>query len=81
MRYPVPASVAHPFTAAALVAALAGGGAAAAQEVDYSRAERFLTWNTERMIAGAEVVPNWMETGDTDRFWYRNGSHRVHILL
>lgn len=81
MRYPVHALFARLFTVAALVALLAGGGAAAAQEVDYSRAERFLTWNTERMIAGAEVVPNWLETGDTDRFWYRNGSHRVHNLL
>ena len=74
MRYPVHASVARPFALATLFAAFAGGGTAAAQEVDYSRAERFLTWNTERMIAGAEVVPNWLETGDTDRFWYRNNT-------
>ncbi|MDE0075037.1 MAG: DPP IV N-terminal domain-containing protein [Gammaproteobacteria bacterium] len=74
MRYPVLASPARPFAVAALLAALAGGGAAVAQEVDYSRAERFLTWNTERMIAGAEVVPTWMETGDSDRFWYRNNT-------
>lgn len=83
MRYPVHASVARLFAPAALLAALAGGGAASAQEVDYSRAERFLTWNTERMIAGAEVVPNWMETGDSDRFWYRNntGSGYEFVLV
>ena len=83
MRYPVHAFVARLLAPSALLAALAGSGAAAAQEVDYSRAERFLTWNTERMIAGAEVVPNWMETGDTDRFWYRNntGSGYEFILV
>ena len=81
MRYPVHAPVVRFSVALILFAAVPGPGAALAQTVDYSHAERFLTWNTERMIAGAEVVPNWLKTGDTDRFWYRNGSHRVHILL
>ncbi len=45
---------------------------AAAQEVDYSRAERFLTWHTTGLIAGDQVNANWFETGDRDRFWYRN---------
>ncbi len=86
MRYPVYSlpALATPgriFLALALSAAAAGPPPVDAQAVDYSRAERFLTWNTERLIAGAAVAPNWMETGDADRFWYRNGSHRVHILL
>ena len=83
MRYPVLAPVARFFVALALFATLAGPGVVLAQTVDYSRAERFLTWNTERMIAGAEVVPNWMETGDTDRFWYRNntGSGYEYVLV
>ncbi len=67
--------------ALALLVVVAGPPTVHAQTVDYSRAERFLTWKTERLIAGAAGAPNWMETGDADRFWYRNGSHRVHILL
>ena len=71
MRYPVSAHPAHAsltraVVALALFAAVTGPSPALAQTVDYSRAERFLTWNTERIIAGAEVIPNWMETGDTD---------------
>ena len=68
---------------AALFAALTATSPAVAQTVDYSRAERFLTWNTERMIAGARVAPNWLETGDTDRFWYRNntGSGYEFVLV
>ncbi|MCH7476379.1 MAG: DPP IV N-terminal domain-containing protein, partial [Gemmatimonadetes bacterium] len=41
-----------------------------AQQVDYNRAERFLTWHTSRLISGDQVVPEWME--DNTRFWYRN---------
>ena len=69
--------------AAALFATLTGPFPALAQTVDYSRAERFLTWNTERLIAGARVAPNWLETGDTDRFWYRNntGSGYEFVLV
>ena len=69
--------------AAALFAALTGPAPALAQTVDYSRAERFLNWNTERLIAGAEVIPNWLETGDTERFWYRNntGSGYEFVLV
>ena len=83
MQRPIHASVARPLAPAAVLAALAAGATVVAQEVDYSRAERFLTWNTERMIAGAEVVPNWMETGDADRFWYRNntGSGYEFVLV
>jgi dipeptidyl aminopeptidase/acylaminoacyl peptidase len=43
---------------------------ASAQQVDYNKAERFLTWHTERMISGDVVDPNWME--GNNRFWYRN---------
>ncbi|MDE2753740.1 MAG: DPP IV N-terminal domain-containing protein, partial [Gemmatimonadota bacterium] len=69
--------------ATALFAALTAASPALAQTVDYSRAERFLTWNTERLIAGARVAPNWLETGDTDRFWYRNntGSGYEFVLV
>jgi dipeptidyl aminopeptidase/acylaminoacyl peptidase len=45
---------------------------AAAQNVDYSRAERFLSWNTTTLIAGDQVNANWFEAGNRDRFWYRN---------
>lgn len=40
-----------------------------AQDVDYSRAEQLLTWNTSRLISGNTVSPNWM--ADQTRFWYR----------
>ncbi|MDE2794232.1 MAG: DPP IV N-terminal domain-containing protein [Gemmatimonadota bacterium] len=68
---------------AALATAVASPAPTLAQTVDYSRAERFLTWNTQPLIAGAGVSPNWMETGDTDRFWYRNntGSGYEFILV
>ena len=68
---------------AALAVAVASPAPALAQTVDYSRAERFLTWNTQPLIAGANVSPNWTETGDTDRFWYRNntGSGYEFVLV
>ena len=83
MRHPLHASAARLFAALAFLTGLVGPEDAAAQAVDYSRAERFLTWNTERLIARAEVVPNWLETGDTDRFWYRNttGSGYEFVLV
>jgi dipeptidyl-peptidase-4 len=43
--------------------------AAAAQTVDYSRAERFLGWNANPLVANADVNPRWLPGGD--RFWYR----------
>ena len=81
--HPAHASLTRAVIALALFAAVTGPSPALAQTVDYSRAERFLTWNTERIIAGAEVIPNWMETGDTDRFWYRNntGSGYEFVLV
>ena len=36
---------------------------------DYARAERFLTANTNPLVYGATVRPQWMDDG---RFWYRN---------
>lgn len=52
---------------------------AEAQQVDYARAEQFLTAN--RMISGAGVSPRWME--DQNRFWYRNntGSGYEFVLV
>jgi hypothetical protein len=41
-----------------------------AQTVDYSKAERFLSWTASSLIAGDEVSPNWI--GHANRFWYRN---------
>src|SRR5688500_10354533 len=39
-------------------------------QVTYTRAERFLPWNTTQLIAGDEVRATWMLDGN--RFWYRN---------
>ncbi len=60
-------------------AAAASPTPAVAQGVDYHRAELLLNWHTSPLIAGGPVAPNWIN--DSDRFWYRNVSHRVHILL
>lgn len=35
---------------------------------EYARAERFLPWNAERRVVGAEVDPHWNDRGDA--FWY-----------
>ncbi|MEX2284475.1 MAG: DPP IV N-terminal domain-containing protein [Gemmatimonadota bacterium] len=43
---------------------------ASAQTPDYRRAEQFLGWNTNLMVAGDVVNPVWLEDGS--RFWYRN---------
>src|SRR6185503_8779290 len=40
------------------------------QTPDYSRADRFLSWNAANLIAGDDVNPNWI--AKSDRFWYRN---------
>ena len=53
--------------------------AGSAQEVDYNRAERFLRWHTEGMVAGDQVNPNWLEDGR--RFWYRNSLGEGHEFV
>jgi dipeptidyl aminopeptidase/acylaminoacyl peptidase len=64
-----------------IMVALAVATPLPAQEVDYSKAERFLTWNASRSIAGDEVRPQWM--ADDNRFWYRNktGSGYEFVLV
>jgi dipeptidyl aminopeptidase/acylaminoacyl peptidase len=66
-----------PHLAAALGAALP----LAAQQVDYNRAERMLTWHASPLVAGDSVRPNWMR--DRTRFWYRNktGNGAEHVLV
>ena len=54
-------------SALALIAAAAPLGA---QQVNYSRAEQLLTWNSERLVSGDQVNPQWLKDGN--RFWYRN---------
>ncbi|MFN0177489.1 MAG: DPP IV N-terminal domain-containing protein [Gemmatimonadales bacterium] len=39
-------------------------------QIDYSRAERLLSWHTARLISGDSVRPRWYPDGN--RFWYRN---------
>lgn len=53
----------------------------AAQQVDYTRAERFLPWNASPIVAGDSVRPNWMV--DKTRFWYRNktGSGAEYVVV
>jgi dipeptidyl aminopeptidase/acylaminoacyl peptidase len=36
---------------------------------DYARAERLMASNTNTLVAGGAVMPNWVSG---DRFWYRN---------
>ena len=58
---------------------LAAPAAVVTQEVDYNRAERFLTWHTSRMISGDQVSPSWLEDGR--RFWYRNSFGEGHEFV
>jgi dipeptidyl aminopeptidase/acylaminoacyl peptidase len=49
-------------------------------QVDYSRAERLLTWNTSRLLSGDSVKAQWLLDGN--RFWYRNKTpHGAEYLL
>ena len=52
------------------IAFVFGPALLAAQQVDYTRAERFLPWHASPIVAGDSVRPNWML--DKTRFWYRN---------
>ena len=65
--------------AAAVVAWLSLATTAVAQEVDYNKAERLLTWNTNLLISGDQVRPNWML--DDTRFWYRNKTSTGHEFV
>lgn len=51
------------------------------QQVDYNRAERLLAWNTQNLVSGDQVDPQWMD--DDNRFWYRNktGSGYEFVLV
>ena len=44
--------------------------APALAQVSYSRAEQLLSWNTDKLVSGDQVNPQWMKDGN--RFWYRN---------
>ena len=44
--------------------------APALAQVSYSRAEQLLNWNTDKLVSGDQVNPQWMKDGN--RFWYRN---------
>src|SRR6185295_4699550 len=58
-------------TAAALALLLAGTAAAQTRALtadDYARAEKFLNYNTNRLVLHQAAQPTWV--GD-DRFWYR----------
>ena len=65
--------------ALSLVAWLGLATAAVAQQVDYNRADRFLTWNTSLLVSGDQVRPNWM--ADKNRFWYRNKTSTGHEFV
>lgn len=53
--------------------------AASQMEGRYARAERFLAWHVDPLIAGDQVAPNWMRGGN--RFWYRNKTGEGHEFL
>jgi dipeptidyl aminopeptidase/acylaminoacyl peptidase len=62
---------------------LVGAARVAAQGTlaDYQRAERLLNWNTNDLVAGDQVNPQWLNDGS--RFWYRNstGSGSQFVLV
>lgn len=41
-----------------------------AQQVSYARAEQLLSWNSDLLVSGDHVTPQWLKDGN--RFWYRN---------
>jgi len=51
-----------------LLALVATGPGRAAAEVDYARAEQFLSHNMNKLILRADAEPQWLRDG---RFWYR----------
>ncbi len=53
--------------ATAIAFAYNAGAQVALTKKDYENAERFLTYNTEPLIDGGNVRPNWMPN---DQFWY-----------
>ena len=48
---------------------------------DYSRAERFLSWNQDRYVRNAELHYGWLPDGD--RLWYRrtNANGATELIL
>ncbi|MBL8985937.1 MAG: DPP IV N-terminal domain-containing protein, partial [Gemmatimonadetes bacterium] len=48
-------------------------------QVDYRRAEQFLTWNTLRHTYHDQVAPNWYP--DSTRFWYRVHTRRGYEFM
>jgi len=60
-------SVSRLSTAALLAVAAA---APLSAQVSYARAEQLLNWNTDRLVSGDQVNPQWLKDGN--RFWYRN---------
>jgi hypothetical protein len=38
----------------------------------YARAERFLPWNTKKLLFNLQVEPRWI--GQSDQFWYTRES-------
>jgi len=67
--------------AAASPFVMADAAAAQGTLADYQRADRFLGWNTQDMVAGETVNPVWLNDGN--RFWYRNstGSGQQFVLV
>ena len=70
-------------TAAALTLLLAGTAAAQTRALtadDYARAEKFLNYNTNRLVLHVAAQPTWVTD---DRFWYRttteNGTEFVLV--
>jgi len=77
-----------PLYAALLLAlATAGPRPAAAQApgtptvtaTEYGRAAQLLSWNTDNLVLGGAVRPNWIAGGD--RFWYRTRVQEGHEFI
>ena len=45
----------------------------------YQRAERFLSWHTDNLVAGDQINPVWLSDGN--RFWYRNKTGGGHEFV
>ncbi|HEV8363719.1 MAG TPA: DPP IV N-terminal domain-containing protein [Gemmatimonadaceae bacterium] len=60
----------HVLKSASLTLLAAALAAPAFAQANYSRAEQLLSWNTDKLVSGDQVNPQWLKDGN--RFWYRN---------
>ena len=49
---------------ASVLVLIAAAAPISAQQVNYARAEQLLTWNSDRLVSGDQVNPQWLKDGN-----------------